>query len=93
MEENKEKRSMEDVMHEIQSRTKCPFAEEKLFIYAQAMDPYNRRYIVLECPCRRNTINDSSKWKVYQEEIESLCCNPYFAYKCESYKKVKGLDK
>ena len=57
------------------------------------MDPYNRRYIVLECPCRRNTINDSSKWKVYQEEIESLCCNPYFAYKCESYKKVKGLDK
>ena len=53
MEEKKsEKLSMEDVMHELQSRTKCPYAEEKLFIYAQAMDPYNRRYIVLECPAR-----------------------------------------
>ena len=71
------KQSLEDVMHELQSRTKCPYADEKLFIYAQAMDPYNRRYIVLECPARRNTIGDSQKWKVYQEEIESLCCNPY----------------
>ncbi|MBO4553875.1 hypothetical protein J5754_05645 [bacterium] len=94
MEEKKpEKQSMEDVMHELQSRTKCPYAEEKLFIYAQAMDPYNRRYIVLECPARRNTISDSKKWKVYQEEINELCCNPYFAYKCESYKLVKELDK
>ena len=84
------KQSMEDRMKELQSKTKCPFAEEKLYIYAQAMDPYNRRYIVLECPARRNTLSDSAKWKVFEEEIETLCCNPYFAFKCESYKKVKG---
>lgn len=88
-----EKQSMEDRMHELQARTQCPFAEEKLFIYAQAMDPYNRRYIVLECPARRNVLKDSSKWKVFEEEIAALCCNPYYAYKCECYKEVKKLDK
>ena len=81
--------SLESTMQELQKQTKCPYADQKLFIYAKAMDPYNRRYIVLECPARRRTISNPEKWKVYEEEIRELCCNAKFAEKCEAYKKVK----
>jgi len=80
--------SMEQTMNELQEQSKCSYADGKLLIYAKAMDPYNRRYIILECPAKRRTISDSEKWKVYEEEIRTVCCNPKFAEICEAYKNV-----
>ena len=76
-------------MQELQKATKCPYADQKLFIYAKAMDPYNRRYIVLECPAKRRTISNPEKWKVYEEEIRAVCCNEKFDEICDAYKAIK----
>ena len=81
--------SIEQTMTELQEQTKCPLADSKLFIFAQPMDPYNRRYIVLECPAKRRTVSDPTEWKVYEDDIRKLCCDPRYAEICEWYKKVR----
>ncbi len=80
--------SMEQTMKELQKQTQCPYADGKLLIYAKAMDPYNRRYIILECPAKRRTITNSEEWKVFEEEIRAVCCNSKFAQVCDAYKNV-----
>ena len=81
--------SLEQEVKELQAQTKCPLADCKIFVFAQPMDPYNRRYIVLECPAKRRTVSNPVEWKVYEEDIRKLCCAPDFAEKCEWYKKVR----
>ncbi len=82
--------SLEQELKELQEQTKCPAADNRMIIYAQAMDPYNRRYIVLECPAKRKITANSAEWKVYEEDIKKICCDPNYAEKCEYYKKAKG---
>lgn len=77
--------SLEEQMAALQKRTKCPLADGKLFIFVQAMDPYQRRHIVLECPAKRLLLRDAQQWKVYQEEIEKVCCSPRYAEECTWY--------
>ncbi|MCX7847098.1 MAG: hypothetical protein N2595_03585 [bacterium] len=77
--------SLEEQMAALQRRTQCPLAEGKLFIFVQAMDPYQRRQIVLECPAKRLLLKDAQQWKVYQEEIERVCCSPRYAEECTWY--------
>ena len=85
-----EKISLEDRMAALQKQTQCPYADSKLFIFARAMDPYNRRYIVLECPAKRQAIpGKADEWKVYEEEVSTLCCSSGYAKECEWYKAVK----
>lgn len=74
--------SLEEQMAALQKRTVCPLADGKLFIYVQAMDPYQRRHIVLECPAKRHVIKDPQQWKVYRDEIERVCCSPGYAKEC-----------
>jgi len=84
-------KSLDEQMNELQKQTCCPLADSKLFIFMQAMDPYRRRYIVLECPAKRQVLpGQAADWKVYEEEIRSLCCNSKYAKECEWYKKAKG---
>jgi hypothetical protein len=84
------KSSLEDQMTDLQKQTQCPYADSKIFIFARAMDPYNRRFIVLECPAKRHVISgNADEWKVYEEDIRNICCNPDYANVCEWYKKVK----
>ena len=75
-------------MKELQSQTKCPYADKKLLIYAKAMDPYHRRYVILECPAKRRTITNHEEWKVFEEEIRTVCCDANFAKICDAYKNV-----
>jgi len=77
--------SLEEQMAALQKRTVCPLADSKLFVFVQAMDPYRRRHIVLECPAKRRVIKDPQQWKVYREEIEKLCCSPGYAEECTWY--------
>ncbi len=80
--------SMEQTMKELQKQAQCPYADGKLLIYAKAMDPYHRRYIILECPAKRRTITNPEEWKVFEEEIKTVCCDPNFAKICSAYKEV-----
>lgn len=77
--------SLEEQMAALQKRTRCPLADGKLFIFVQAMDPYQRRHIVLECPAKRRVVKDPQQWKVYREEIEKVCCSPGYAEECTWY--------
>jgi len=81
--------SLEQQMAALQKRTKCPFAEGKLFVFVQAMDPYDRRRIVLECPAKRRMVRNPMEWKIDIEEIERVCCNPGFAELCQWYKATR----
>jgi hypothetical protein len=83
-------RSTEDRKNELQKRTKCPLADGRLFIFVQAMDPYNRHRIVLECPAKRQVVKDATQWKIEEDEIERLCCSPDYASMCEWYKATRG---
>ena len=80
-----EQLSLEQQMIALQKRTKCPYAEGKLFIFVQAMDPYGRRRIVLECPAKRRMVKNSAEWKVDTGNIERLCCSPSYDKECEWY--------
>jgi len=53
------------------------------------MDPYRRRRIALECPAKRRVVSNPMEWKVFEEDIRKLCCNPKYATVCEWYKKAK----
>lgn len=83
-------KSFEDRKKELQRKAVCPLADGKLFIFAPMMDPYNRRYVCLECPAKRSLLSDPKEWKVYEEDIEKLCCSPSYATVCEWYKKARG---
>jgi len=82
--------TIEERMAALQKRTKCPFADSRLFVFAQPMDPYNRRYIVLECLAKRRTVSNPTEWKVHEEDVEKLCCDLHYADVCEWYKAAKG---
>jgi len=82
--------SLDQQLKDLQKQTKCPAADNRLIIFAQAMDPYNRRYILLECPAKRKLISNSAEWKVYEEEIREVCCDPEYAEKCKYYKKARN---
>ena len=56
---NKSIMSLDQELKDLQKQTKCPAADSRLFIFAQAMDPYNRRYIVLECPAKRKLLSNA----------------------------------
>ena len=81
--------SMEEQLALLQKQTKCPLAEGQLIIFMQAMDPYRRRRIALECPAKRRVVSNPMEWKVFEEDIRKLCCNPKYATVCEWYKKAK----
>ena len=82
---------LDEQMNQLQKQTCCPLADSKLFIFAQAMDPYRRRYIVLECPAKRRVLpGRQAEWKVYEDDIRALCCNSAYATVCEWYQKTKG---
>ena len=80
--------SLEDTMKDLQKQAKCPCADSKLLIYVKAMDPYRRHHIILECPAKRRTLTDPEKWKVFEEEIRTVCCDPNFAKICSAYKEA-----
>ncbi len=82
--------SLDQELKDLQKQTTCPAADNRLFIFAQAMDPYNRRYIVLECPAKRKLLSNASEWKVKEEEIKEVCCDPNYAEKCAYYKKARS---
>ena len=77
--------SIEARMVQLQKLTKCPYAESRLFIFAQAMDPYRRHQIALECPAKRRVIPNAAQWKVFEAEIKTLCCDAHYATICEWY--------
>ena len=81
--------SFEQQLAALQKRTKCPLAEGKLFVFIQAMDPYNRRRIVLECLAKRRMVRNPAEWKIDVEEIERVCCDPGFADSCQWYKAIR----
>jgi hypothetical protein len=85
-----DQQSLEERKHELQKRTRCPLADGRLFIFVQAMDPYNRHRIVLECPAKRQTVKNPMEWKIEQDDIERLCCNPDYATVCEWYVAARG---
>ena len=87
---NTENMSLEERKTALQKETKCPLADGRLFIFVQAMDPYQRHHIVLECPAKRQLLKNAAEWKVYEEDIRRLCCNPRYATVCEWYQKARG---
>lgn len=82
--------SLEERKKMLQAATKCPLADGKVIIFTPMMDPYNRRYIVIQCPAKRAVLSNPQEWKVYEEDIEKLCCNPAYATVCEWFKKARG---
>jgi hypothetical protein len=85
-----ESTSLEARKAALQKETKCPLADNRLFIFVQAMDPYRRHHITLECPAKRAVVKNSVAWKVYEDEIRRVCCNPDYAAVCEWYKAARG---
>lgn len=82
--------SLEERKRQLQNKVKCPLADGKIFVYTPMMDAYNRRYVVLQCPAKRSLLKNPQEWKVYEDDIEKLCCNPDYATVCEWYKKARG---
>jgi hypothetical protein len=82
--------SLEEQKTALQKRTKCPLADGRLIIFVQAMDPYNRHRIVLECPAKRQVVKNPLEWKIEAGDIERLCCNPNYATECEWYQAARG---
>lgn len=82
--------SLEERKKQLQQKVKCPLGDGKILIFTPMMDPYNRRYVVLQCPAKRAVITNPQEWKVYEEDIEKICCNPSYATVCEWYKKAKS---
>ncbi|MCX7002875.1 MAG: hypothetical protein NTV22_06330 [bacterium] len=74
----------------LQKQTICPLADSRIFIFVQAMDPYNRHKITLECPAKRALVKNAAEWKVDEEDIRRLCCSADYATACAWYHAARG---
>ncbi len=82
--------SLEQRKAALQKQTICPLADSRIFVFVQAMDPYKRHRIVLECPAKRRLVKNAAEWKVDEDDIRRLCCSPEYASLCEWYKAARG---
>ncbi len=82
--------SLEQRKTALQKQTICPLADGRIFIFVQAMDPYKRHNIVLECPAKRTLVKAAAEWKVGEDDIRRWCCSPEYASVCEWYKAARG---